>query len=839
LNVQLSRYQERLRSNAPTLTVEGNVFKPNEKYDGFESILTASLSQRHESNEEDGHTYRISEDGSHAERVVDLSGLLSAQALAPLFDAYQENLQEKDNLILDYEKQFENMNKKSKQIVEENKALNEKVSVLEEELVGVRQRYKKIVVEKETNDIERATLLERAERAEFKLKEVYELYEGKMAAMLRDYETVHREYFTVKSALEASTGKMAALDALRVSTVPADLHERRLDDCKRLLEELKHQYSMDTERKNEQIKKLEEELHKTDEKYKKICEENVIVKEELRAALKNVRLYRKAAVVFRHRARSAAARATRARRKKTQNEPLRKALEALERIKMEIKIVKSRAHTSLEELERRIVEQERRAAHAQAECRRELERASLALEHKEGIIRSLIDKVADVEEVRLSQTNTHRLQGIVSDSSDSSPKNLDKKERSNVKFVPGPASGVVATSMYRGAALILLLLGYCQAQDLGCDFVQNVFVGRTYYIYSPNYPNSYNRGITCRWIATCPVGYNCRLNCIDINLPQTSSCSGDRLLISRSGDPQLTSAETYCGRGTLNTVSTGRTISVGLITTQFSTGGRFMCELTAVLQSPPSSCSCGYQSVNRIVGGEPTRPHEFPMMAGIVYEEESAIKCGGVIISANYVVTAAHCVVSKNRNELAVVVGAHDTSAGADASATQAFRVASFLVHPQYTPSNYDYDIAIVRLAGQIRFSALVGPVCLPFRFRNDDFTGSPVTIIGWGTLMPGGPTSPVLRKVDVNVISQETCRNIMGSITPRQMCTYARGKDSCQDDSGGPLLYRDLSNGLLYYAGIVSYGTFCASTTPSVNTRVTALLDWIVANAPDDYCIK
>lgn len=88
-------------------------------------------------------------------------------------------MQEKDNLILDYEKQFENINKKSKQIVEENKCLNDKVNVLEDELAGVRQKYKKIIVEKETNDIERATLLERAERAEFKLKEVYELYEGK------------------------------------------------------------------------------------------------------------------------------------------------------------------------------------------------------------------------------------------------------------------------------------------------------------------------------------------------------------------------------------------------------------------------------------------------------------------------------------------------------------------------------------------------------------------------------------------------------------------------------------------------------------------------------------
>lgn len=96
-----------------------------------------------------------------------------------MFDAFQENLQEKDSLIRDYEKQFENMNKKSKEIVTENKALVEKVNSLEQELMQLRQNYKKLIVEKETSDIEKATILERAERAESKLKEVYELYEGK------------------------------------------------------------------------------------------------------------------------------------------------------------------------------------------------------------------------------------------------------------------------------------------------------------------------------------------------------------------------------------------------------------------------------------------------------------------------------------------------------------------------------------------------------------------------------------------------------------------------------------------------------------------------------------
>ncbi|CAH1640601.1 unnamed protein product [Spodoptera littoralis] len=448
LNVQLSRYQERLRSNIQSVAGDKpDVFKPGEKYDALDSLLTASLGYKETLNTEDGQAKTGPEETPYTGRTVDLTGLLSAQALAPLFDAYQENLQEKDTLILDYEKQFETMNKKSKLIVTENKSLTDKVKSLEEEVVGVRQSYKKLVVEKETGDIEKATLVERAERAESKLKEVYELYEDKMSAMMRDYETVHREYFVVKNNLEMAENKLAQLDVLRTRTVPADMHERRLDHCKRLLEELKHQYGMETDRKGEQLTKTQEQLKLVEDKSAKLVHENQNLKEELEKALKNVRLYRKAAVIFRQRLKSAAARVNRvrssARRNKNNNsEPLRQAMAALDKIKQEIKTVKSRAYTSLEELERRIVEQERRAALAHAEYRRELERAALALEHKEGIIRSLIDKVADVEEVRLSQTNTHRLQGIITDSSPEgspSPHPEQRKEaKPSVKLVPGP-----------------------------------------------------------------------------------------------------------------------------------------------------------------------------------------------------------------------------------------------------------------------------------------------------------------------------------------------------------------------------------------------------------------
>ncbi|CAH2097813.1 unnamed protein product [Euphydryas editha] len=401
--------------------------------------------------------------------------------------------------------------------------------------------------------------------------------------------------------------------------------------------------------------------------------------------------------------------------------------------------------------------------------------------------------------------------------------------------------------MYVAALFIALVVGYTYAQDPYCDYTQDVELGRKYYIYSPNYPRRYPRGIQCRWQATCPTGTYCRLNCPDIAIPQTQSCYLDRLLVSITGDPQLAQAQYYCGRGTLTVESIGQQISVGLITARTSLGGRFYCELEAILQTPPTtppppptpSCSCGYSRINRIVGGVNASPGEFPMMAGLIYVDQRAIRCGAVIIDKKYVLTAAHCVNGRELNDLGVVVGEYDTSTGADSPATQIFRVESYLIHPRYTPSNYDYDIAIVEIAGEMVYSDYVGPVCLPFKFANYDFAGSRVTATGWGTEFPGGPTSDVLMKVDLDVISQQACQTRVPSLTSRQMCTYTRGKDACQDDSGGPLLYVDNSTGLLFHAGIVSYGRFCASSDPGVNTRITALLNWIVTNAPANYCIK
>ena len=61
---------------------------------------------------------------------------------------------------------------------------------------------------------------------------------------------------------------------------------------------------------------------------------------------------------------------------------------------------------------------------------------------------------------------------------------------------------------------------------------------------------------------------------------------------------------------------------------------------------------------------------------------------------------------------------------------------------------------------------------------------------------------------------------------------TLLAGVDSCNGDSGGPLLYRKDLNSLWYLAGIVSYGTSqCGVGIPGIYTRVPTYIKWIETN--------
>lgn len=121
-------------------------------------------------------------------------------------------------------------------------------------------------------------------------------------------------------------------------------------------------------------------------------------------------------------------------------------------------------------------------------------------------------------------------------------------------------------------------------------------------------------------------------------------------------------------------------------------------------------------------------------------------------------------------------------------------------------------------------------------------FSYDPVDVIGWGTTSFAGYISPTLQKINLMVVNNPDCQteyNGVATINSGQMCTYdysGNGRDSCQYDSGGPVIKR---NSRHFLVGVISFGKQCAAASYSmgVNTRVTTYVNWIRGKIGNSNC--
>ncbi|KAM8926835.1 transmembrane protease serine 9 isoform 3-T3 [Lycaon pictus] len=243
--------------------------------------------------------------------------------------------------------------------------------------------------------------------------------------------------------------------------------------------------------------------------------------------------------------------------------------------------------------------------------------------------------------------------------------------------------------------------------------------------------------------------------------------------------------------------------------------------------SQPADCGLApVAAMTRIVGGSAAGRGEWPWQVSLWLRRREH-RCGAVLVAEKWLLSAAHCFdVYGDPKQWAALLGTPFLG-GADG---QLERVARIYKHPFYNLYTLDYDVALLELAGPVRRSRLVRPICLPEPApRPPD--GARCVITGWGSVREGGSMARQLQQAAVRVLSEQTCRRFYPvQISSRMLCAGfpQGGVDSCSGDAGGPLACREPS-GRWVLTGVTSWGYGCGRPHfPGVYTRVAAVRGWI-----------
>ncbi|KAG5678117.1 hypothetical protein PVAND_007816 [Polypedilum vanderplanki] len=373
------------------------------------------------------------------------------------------------------------------------------------------------------------------------------------------------------------------------------------------------------------------------------------------------------------------------------------------------------------------------------------------------------------------------------------------------------------------------------------------------YIY---YPQSELTPTKCFYLVQSPVNtyisakiYH-NLNGIEPN------CRGQKVLVSRDGDSELKGSSVFCGlrkNRPMEISSIGNEMTFGIISNSSTSSVQIILRITKFTQN---NCDCSWNIGKKIVGGSNTLPNEFIAHAAFVthLNEFNQSICGGTIISQNYILTCAHCILAiKNvfKWNVMIAVGRHNISAPANRDTIYAdyYKISSAIMHKGYRRKTNDNDIALVRTAKYMKFNRGCGAACLPFAYENFIVpTGTIMTAIGFGSTQFAMSAnidrqSWILQKVQLTVNNSLIhCQN-----DTRKLCAIGdfndkiklRG-DSCQRDSGSGL-YGYMRNRYVLF-GITSSGYACGEKKSySINVYVAKYLAWIrsIIGSSEFLCIK
>ncbi|EDL07656.1 mCG11716, isoform CRA_c, partial [Mus musculus] len=247
------------------------------------------------------------------------------------------------------------------------------------------------------------------------------------------------------------------------------------------------------------------------------------------------------------------------------------------------------------------------------------------------------------------------------------------------------------------------------------------------------------------------------------------------------------------------------------------------CGFGPTLHLSPSS-ACGQPVLQgKLLGGEFARDRKWPWQVSLHYSGFHI--CGGSILSAYWVLSAAHCFDrGKKLETYDIYVGI--TNLEKANRHTQWFEIYQVIIHPTFQMYHpIGGDVALVQLKSAIVFSDFVLPICLPpsdlYLINLSCWT------TGWGMISPQVLRLWALLQPERGLHGGE---GMDAHSAPEGHTWSSRSQKAplpFQGDSGSPLVCKQ--NQTWLQIGIVSWGRGCAQPLyPGVFANVSYFLSWI-----------
>ncbi|XP_070497677.1 uncharacterized protein [Chironomus tepperi] len=271
------------------------------------------------------------------------------------------------------------------------------------------------------------------------------------------------------------------------------------------------------------------------------------------------------------------------------------------------------------------------------------------------------------------------------------------------------------------------------------------------------------------------------------------------------------------------------------------------------LLEPQNIPACGRTKIklDSVFSGAQVGHGAFPWTAALI-RSDGKLFCGGVLMSKNQVMTAAHCIIGKKghyvikSHQFFVMLGAHNIKQSYEKGRITV-TVKAMHIHRDWNllTDQYDADIAILELNEVVKFNRFIQPICIP---EADSIPAQKThgIVVGYGK-SEFADVQDIARLIPVPIHDSQKCHTSHDSyqllLSHRGICGgYANGTGVCTGDSGSGLIV--VHNGTYYLRGIVSASLTgslngCNLKAYSVFTDILEFTGWIKIGRDDKTLIQ